>query len=84
MNCGKEECGGPGIGRDFPSYAGDIPREKFAERCLVCGGNCIEFHIVLGEGKTKFSLCRKHRKVFAYVGAAKGKVKHPVKLIAIP
>lgn len=82
--CGQTDCGGPGVGRDFPCYDGPIPREKFVERCLVCGGDKIEFHIILGEGKTKYSLCRKHRKVFTYVGAGEGKIKHPVRLIAIP
>ena len=84
MRCGQTECGGPGIGRDFPLYDGPIPRENFVERCLVCGGDRVEFHIVLDGDKTRFSLCKKHRKVFAHVGAAAGKVKHPVKLIAIP
>jgi hypothetical protein len=69
---------------DFPCYDGPIPKEKFVERCLICGSDRVEFHIVLGEGKTKLSLCKKHRDVFTYVGAAEGKVKHPVTLIAIP
>jgi len=84
MHCGKTECGGPGVGRDFPTYDGPIPRESFIERCLVCGGPNVEFHIVLEGGKTRFALCKKHRKVFAHVGAAEGKLKHPVKLIAVP
>lgn len=84
MRCGQVECGGPGVGRDFPLYEGPIPREKFIERCLVCGEGKVEFHIVLGEGKTKFALCKKHRKVFEHVGAAEGQIKHPVKLIAVP
>ena len=84
MRCGKPNCGGPGVGRDFPDYDGPIPRERFVERCLVCGGENIEFHIALGGDKTKFALCKKHRKVFAYVGAAEGKLKHHVKLIAVP
>lgn len=84
MHCGQTECGGPGVGRDFPSYDGPIPREKFAERCLVCGSGEIKFHIVMSEDQTKFSLCKKHRKVFKHVGAAEGKIKHPVRIIAIP
>ena len=82
-HCGQD-CGGPGVGRDFPCYDGPVPREKFVERCLVCGSGKIEFHIVLGEGKTKFSLCKKHRRVFDHVGANEGEIKHPVKLIVIP
>ena len=84
MRCGKTECGGPGVGRDFPSYDGPIPRENFIERCLVCGGAEVRVHVIIGEGKTKFALCKKHHQVFKHVGAAEGKLKHPVKLIAIP
>jgi hypothetical protein len=83
MSCGKTECGGPGVGRDYPSYNGPIPRERFSERCLVCGAANVAFHIVLGAGKTKFGLCQKHRKVFDHVGAAEGMIKHPVTLIAV-
>ena len=84
MYCGKTECGGPGSGNDFPLYDGPIPREKFAERCLICGNGEVQFNIVLGEGKTKYSLCAKHRQVFEYVGEAPGQIKHPVTLIAVP
>ena len=84
MHCGKTECGGPGVGRDFPSYDGPVPRETFIERCLICGGANVEFHIVMEADKTRFALCKKHRKVFAHVGAAEGRLKHPVMLIAIP
>lgn len=84
MHCGQTECGGPGVGKDFPFYDGPIPREKFINRCLVCGGSKVEFHIILGVDKTKFALCKKHRKVFKHVGAGAGKVKHLVTLIAIP
>ena len=83
MQCSKTECGGPGMGRDFPSYDGPIPREKFVERCLVCGTGKVVFHIVLGEGQTKYALCKKHRKVFEHVGAKEGRIKHPVRLIAV-
>jgi hypothetical protein len=84
MHCAQPECGGPGVGRDFPIYDGPIPRSKFIERCLVCGGDRIEFHIVMGEDKTKFALCKKHRNTYSHVGAPEGKLRHPVKLIAIP
>jgi len=84
MRCGKSECGGPAVGRDFPDYDGPIPREKFIERCLVCGDNAIKFHIIVGEGKTNFALCKRHRGVYAHVGAPKGKVHHPVTLVALP
>ena len=83
-SCGKTECGGPGMGRDFPLYEGPIPREKLVERCLVCGSNEIAYHVVMGGDKTKFSLCKKHRKVYDQVGAAPGRLKLPVKTIAIP
>jgi len=83
MHCGKTECGGPGSGRDFPLYEGPIPKERFVERCLICGDGDVKFQVVLGEGKTKFGLCRKHRKVFDHVGEAPGQIKHPVTLIAV-
>lgn len=84
MHCGQTECGGPSAGRDFPNYDGPIPRRRFVERCLICGSGEIAFLIVLSEGKTKFSLCKRHKKVFEYVGAAEGKINRPVKLVALP
>lgn len=81
-DCGKTECGGPGAGRDFPTYDGPIPREKFVERCLICGSGKTEF-IIVGLD-TKFALCRRHRKVYEYVGqSSPDKIKHPVRLIAL-
>jgi hypothetical protein len=82
-HCGKTECGGPGSGRDFPLYEGPIPREKFAERCLICGDGKVKFLIALGVDKTKFGLCKKHRTVFDHVGAREGEIKLPVTLIAV-
>lgn len=80
--CGKSACGGPGAGRDFPLYDGPIPRDKFADRCLVCGDGNVEFLIV--GLNTKFGLCRRHRKVFEHVGQGDpDKMKHPVNLIAL-
>lgn len=84
MHCGKTECGGPGAGRDFPSYDGPIPREKFVERCLVCGSSEIKFYVMVPGSTTKFSLCKKHRKVYQHVGAAEGGLQHPVRIIALP
>ena len=85
MRCGQTECGGPGVGRDFPSYDGPIPREKFVERCLVCGGGPVLYHIVpSATDGTRFGLCKKHRKVFNHVGAPEGKIKHPVRLVTVP
>jgi hypothetical protein len=83
MHCNKSDCGGPASGRDFPCYEGPIPREKFVERCLICGTGETAFHIVLGEGKTKFALCMKHRKIFNHVGTTEGSVQLPVRLIAV-
>lgn len=84
MHCGQTSvCGGPASGRDYPSYNGPIPREKFIERCLVCGDGDVAFHIILGEGKTKFGLCKGHRKVFDHVGAHEGAISHPVVLVAV-
>lgn len=81
--CGKLECGGPGAGKDFPLYAGPIPRESFIDRCLVCGDGS-PTHIIIGL-PTKFGLCQKHRRVYDYVGQADyNKMKHPVNVIEIP
>ena len=82
-DCGKPKCGGPGQGRDFPDYAGPIPREKFVERCLVCGGANVKYLIVGLE--TKFALCKKHRYVYTHIGQPDpDKIKHPVLVIEIP
>ena len=83
MRCGKTECGGPGRGRDFPDYDGPIPREKFVDRCLICGVGDVAFHIVMGPDKTTYALCKKHRRVYDHVGTQEGEIKHPVRLIAI-
>jgi len=81
--CGKTDCGGPGAGRDFPIYDGPIPRENFADRCLVCGGDSPQYLIVGLE--TKFALCKKHRKIYNYVGQEDpDKLKHPVRVISLP
>ena len=53
-------------------------------RCLVCGADEVAFYVVLDQGKTRFSLCKRHRKVYDHVGVPEGHIKHPVKLIAIP
>ena len=81
--CGKSECGGPGAGKDFPDYAGPIPRERFVDCCLVCGSNkpC---YLIIGL-PTKFALCKKHRKVYDYVGhASPDQLKYPIRIIALP
>lgn len=83
-HCGKSECGGPGVGLDFPLYDGPIPRDKFVERCLICGSGEVKYHIAATTDQDKFSLCRKHRKVYNHVGAAEGKLKHPITLITLP
>ncbi len=81
-HCKQQECGGPTLGRDFPSYDGPIPRDKFVERCLVCGHGNPGFRIV--GLATKFSLCRKHRKVYDHIGTpSPDQLKHPVTVIAV-
>lgn len=83
MHCGKTECGGPTEGKDFPLYDGPIPREKFIERCLVCGDGDPRYMITGLD--TKFGLCKKHRKVFDHITSADpGKVNYPVRVIALP
>jgi hypothetical protein len=81
-HCGQDECGGPGGGRDFPSYDGPIPREKLVERCLVCGSTDTRF-VIVGL-PTKFSLCAKDKDVFQFVGSPDNSpLKHPVTVVAI-
>ena len=81
-NCGQQTCGGPTLGRDFPDYDGPIPREKLVERCLVCGARNTEFRIAGLD--TKLSLCRKHKKVYDYIGTPlPDQIKHPVVVLAV-
>ena len=61
--CGMQTWGGPLLGRDFPDYNGLIPRERFVDRCLVCGSDKPRFGII--GLPTKFSLCAKHKKLFS-------------------
>ena len=81
-NCGKQECGGPTLGRDFPTYDGPIPRDKFVERCLLCGTGEPGWRIVGLD--TKFSLCRKHRQAYDHIDTpTPDQLKHPVMVIAV-
>ena len=82
MRCGKTECGGPTRGRDFPSYDGPIPRDKFADRCLICGAGSVQFLIV--GLPTKFALCKNHRDVFSHITANPGEINYPVRIVATP
>jgi len=85
MHCGIAECGGPGIGRDFPSYTGPIPRESFSDRCLVCGSGKISC-LITGL-PTRFALCTTHKSVYNHVGGGGGGadgIKIPVTTIALP
>jgi len=82
MFCGRSTCGGPGAGRDFPDYDGPIPREKFAERCLVCGAANPKF--VIAGLATSFRLCSKHKTVFKFVGNQEGSLVRSVTIIAAP
>lgn len=79
--CGIETCGGPPRGRDFPDYEGPIPREKFVERCLICGDGNIT-HMIVGLG-TKFSLCWRHRKVFEKLSPIPDQIDHTVTVIEL-
>ena len=65
-SCGKTECGGPVVGRDFPDYQGQIAREKFSEICLLCGDSNIRYKVVVG-GKPRFALCEQHKSAFSGV-----------------
>jgi len=60
-SCGKTLCGGPVIGRDFPEYKGQIPRNKFAEICLMCGSGILYCHIVVSGKEQRFGLCAEHK-----------------------
>lgn len=80
MFCGKDECGGPASGRDFPLYNGPIPRENFADRCLICGSG--ELYCLIVNLKTKFALCKKHRRVYQHIESQSG-LRLPVTTITI-
>lgn len=60
LDCGKTACGGPIVGRDYPDYKGQIPREKFPALCLMCGDSKIAYKVVV-TGESKFALCEKHK-----------------------
>lgn len=59
--CGKTLCGGPIIGRDFPEYKGQIPRNKFSEICLLCGSGILYCHMVVPGKDQRFGLCLAHK-----------------------
>lgn len=59
-SCGKTQCGGPVVGRDYPDYKGQIPREKFPAICLMCGDSKIAYKVVVA-GTPKFALCETHK-----------------------
>lgn len=63
-NCGRTECGGPVLGRDFPTYTGQIPRNKFSTICLMCGDTKLSCLIVVPGIEQKFGFCHTHAKTF--------------------
>lgn len=81
-HCGQD-CGGPPSGRDFPAYNGDIPRELFIERCLICGKGGPSFIITTGANMTRFGLCEEHKDVFDHVIAQDGPARK-VTILAVP
>lgn len=84
--CGRANtCGGPARGLDFPDYDGPVPSDKFTTWCLVCGGGSPAYLIVLGEGKKRFALCKKHKNVYDHINPPNpDEIKHPVMVIALP
>jgi len=63
-SCGKAECGGPIVGRDYPDYKGQIPRSKFNAICLMCGTNKIAYHVAVAGKEQRFALCEEHKDTF--------------------
>lgn len=61
-SCGKTQCGGPIVGRDFPDYSGQLPRSKFSTICLMCGTDKIAYHVAVKEAR--FGLCEEHKDTF--------------------
>lgn len=62
--CGKTQCGGPIVGKDFPDYKGQIPRSKFAEICLRCGSKELSCHVAVPGKEQRFGLCKEHERTF--------------------
>lgn len=60
-SCGKAQCGGPIVGRDFPDYKGQIPRNKFSQICLMCGNSKLYCHVVVPGKEQRFGLCLEHK-----------------------
>ena len=55
--CGKENCGGPIVGRDYPDYRG--PLENFVNFCFACGDES-EYGIKVKNGKKIVGVCKEH------------------------
>jgi hypothetical protein len=66
-SCGKTLCGGPIVGRDFPEYKGQIPRNKFEAICLMCGSVDLACHVVVAGKEQRFGLCKEHEHTFTGV-----------------
>lgn len=63
-SCGKIDCGGPVVGRDFPDYSGQIPRSKLAAICLMCGDSKLSCQVVVLGKEQRFGLCEAHKDTF--------------------
>lgn len=63
-NCGKSQCGGPLLGRDFPDYKGQFSREKLASVCLMCGDSILSVLILPHGSSSRFGLCSNHEKLY--------------------
>jgi hypothetical protein len=68
----KDTCGGPMVGRDFPDYEGVLNRDRFQERCLVCGGGALSHSMLIGT--TRFGLCAEHVSIFQTLKSPTGHI----------
>lgn len=68
----KDTCGGPMTGRDFPEYHGVLSRERFQERCLVCGEGKLSHSMLVGN--TRFGLCVAHVAIFRTLKSPTGHI----------
>jgi len=64
LNCHKDMCGGPLVGRTFPDYRGVIAKKDFNKICLICGDSGIVSKIIVQNQPEHFALCKAHKDIF--------------------
>jgi hypothetical protein len=58
-DCGQKECGGPSVGKLFPMYQGELPREALARHCYRCGDPADGGALGRGDGRA-LGFCKAH------------------------